>query len=319
MQEWEADAYAASTLFHDTAVRFFDEVLADPPKRSEIKDPGFYSIGTGIDDLPQALLGHSERFIFEMTERLGRRIAQMHSVLARPTGNEAFAPEPYGTEYLRSWYQTFRNIFRKMCMNVRQSRTLLEGKALTDVAPFVAGEDKVLNHFQQVYARHTGGLKIRVHDDLKLDNILFNGKDFIFIDFAGDKTRPVTERRLKRPLFGDLASVIFSIDQVMFRAIRDNQKVAEEECGFICGWRDTYRGYLYSVLLDGYFNQAAEREAMYPEAEAHIRLMLDMELVKKTSVEINAALLDGDTDRLTHALRFMTCLVDSFIETRTPA
>jgi maltose alpha-D-glucosyltransferase/alpha-amylase len=319
MQEWEADAYAASTLFHDSAVRFFDEVLANPPKSSKIKDPGFYSIGLGIDDLPQALLDHSERFIFEMTERLGRRIAQMHSVLAMPTEDEAFAPQPFGTEYLRSWYQTFRNKFRKMCINVRHARTRFEGMDLIDAAPFVADEEKVLNHFQQVYARHATGLKIRVHDNLNLGNILFNGKDFIIIDFAGNKTKPVSGRRLKRPLFGDLAAVMFSMDQVTFRAIRDNPKVAEEADGFISGWRDIYRGYLYSILLRGYFDQAAEREAMYPQDEAHIRLMLDMELVKKTSVEIDAALHDGDTDRLTHALRFMTCLVDSFVETETPS
>ena len=317
--EWEADAYIASTLFHDAAVRFFDEVLADPPKSSEIKNPGLYAIGTGLDDLPQALLGHSERFIFEMSERLGRRIAQMHSVLALPTDDEAFAPEPYGTEYLRSWYQTFRNIFRKMCMNVRRERTPFEGKELIDAAPFVAGEEKILNHFQQVYSHQAGGVKIRVHDALKLDNILYNGKDFILIDFAGDKTKPVSERRLKRPLFGDLASVMFSMDRVMFRAIRDNPKVAEEECGFICGWRDIYRGYLYSVLLAGYFDQAEQQEAMYPKDASHIRLMLDMELVKTTSVEINAALHERDMERLTHALRFMTCLVDSFMETETPA
>jgi hypothetical protein len=42
-----------------------------------------------------------------------------------------------------------------------------------------------------------------------------------------------------------------------------------------------------------------------------------MELVKNTSVEIDAALHNGDTNRLTHALRFMTCLVDSFIKTET--
>jgi maltose alpha-D-glucosyltransferase/alpha-amylase len=319
MQEWEADAYAASTLFHDTAVRFFDEVLADPSIGSAIKYPGFYSLGLGIDDIPQALLDYSERFIFEMTERLGRRIAQMHSVLALPTDDEAFAPQPFGTEYLRSWYQTFRNLFRKMCMNLRHARTLFEGREITDVAPFLASEEKVLNHFQQLYARHARGLKIRVHDNLKLDNILFNGKDFILIDFAGDKNKPVSERRLKRPLFGDLAGMMFSMDRVTFRAIRDNPKIAEEESRFICGWRDIYRGYLYSALLRGYFDQAAEREAMYPEDEAQIRLMLDMELVKKTSVEIDAALHEGGTDRLTHALRFMTCLVDSFIDPQSPS
>ena len=318
LQEWEADAYDASTLFHDAAVRFFDEVLANPPRSSEIKNPGFYAFGLGIDDLPQALLDHSERFIFEMTERLGRRIAQMHAILASPTDDEAFAPQPFGTEYLRSWYQTFRNEFRKMCLNVKQAHALFEGKRIIDVAPFVDGEEKVLKHFQQIFARHARGLKIRVHDDLKLDNILFNGKDFILIDFAGDKTKPVSERRLKRPLFGDLASVMFSMDLVASRAIRDNPKVADAN-GFVSGWSDTYRGYLYSILLCGYFDQAAEREAMYPEDKAHFRLMLDMELVKETSVEIDAALLGGDWERLNHALRFMTCLVDSFMETETPA
>lgn len=313
IEEWIADAYSACDLFYDSAMRFFDELLADPPRDEQIKRPGFYRLDTAIDDIPEVLLRHSERFIFEMAEQLGKRIAQMHAVLARPCEEEAFSPQPFSTLYLRAHYQSFRTVFRKMCMNLAREEYLFGGEKPVDAPSLIEQEEHVLHHFKHIYERRLDGMKIRIHDDLNLENILFNGKDFVMIDFGGDKTKPNSERRLKRPVFSDLADVMFSMDLATFRAIRDNPKITEEESCLIARWRDIYRGYLFGVLLSGYLSEADRTEGLYPKEPEALRLLLDMELLKKASIEANDSL--HERDRFVHALQFALSSIASYSDT----
>jgi len=309
MEEWISDSYKASIFFHDNAMRFFDEVLADSSRSSQTKTQNVYSLEQDINTITERVLQYSERFVFEMSELMGRRIAQMHTVLAQNDHDEAFSPQPFSTLYLRSYYQSFRTVFRKMCLNLAKIKALFPDEKDSEAVYLLEKEEAILKHFKIVYKESIIGLKIRIHDDLELENILFNGKDFFIIDFGGDKTKPNTERRLKHPIFSDLAEVMFSMDLATFWAIRDNPKVSEEESGFIWHWRDIYQECLYSVFLSGYFNEAGKTKGLYSKERAHIRLLLDMELMKKASIEINEAL--NDRDRFIHALRFAIGIFES--------
>ncbi len=56
------------------------------------------------------------------------------------------------------------------------------------------------------------GQRIRCHGDYHLGQLLFTGKDFVIIDFEGDTSRTIGERRVKRSPLSDVASMVRSLD-----------------------------------------------------------------------------------------------------------
>jgi maltose alpha-D-glucosyltransferase/alpha-amylase len=52
--------------------------------------------------------------------------------------------------------------------------------------------------------------RIRIHGDYHLAQVLYTGKDFVAIDFEGDSSRPLSERRIKRSPLEDVAGMLDS-------------------------------------------------------------------------------------------------------------
>jgi maltose alpha-D-glucosyltransferase/alpha-amylase len=67
------------------------------------------------------------------------------------------------------------------------------------------------NVFRQITDLADPGLRIRVHGDLHLGQVLHTGDDVVFIDFEGDSNRPLGERSMKTTPLVDVASMLHSL------------------------------------------------------------------------------------------------------------
>jgi maltose alpha-D-glucosyltransferase/alpha-amylase len=61
--------------------------------------------------------------------------------------------------------------------------------------------------------------RIRVHGDYHLAQVLYTGKDFVTVDFEGDASRPLSERRIKRSPLEDVAGMLDSFHHASHAAL----------------------------------------------------------------------------------------------------
>ncbi len=142
---------------------------------------------------------------------LGQRTAEFHTAIAADPTDEAFAPEPFTGFHQRSIYQYNRNLTGQVFLRLKdQIGTLSED--LQPLAQTVLGYQEVyLERFKQLLDCKITALRTRYHGDYHLGQALYTGKDFILIDFEGEASRNVSERRIKRSPLRDVGGMLQSI------------------------------------------------------------------------------------------------------------
>ncbi len=234
------------TFTLDALSRFFDRALESRLAPAEA-------------DRPEVLGGvFSERM-----RLLGRSLAELHRTLAEERG-AAFAPEPFGVLYQRSLYQAMRGQAGRALRLLRKQMTQLREADRALAAQVIAQRPAMLHIFERLVARRFSAAKTRVHGDLHLGQLLNTGKDFTFIDFEGEASRPLGERALKRCPLVDLAALARSLDRAAAAALH---REAEGDRETLRPWVALWVREMTAALTAEYF-AAMDGTALVPSTES---------------------------------------------------
>jgi maltose alpha-D-glucosyltransferase / alpha-amylase len=160
--------------------------------------------------------------------RLGTITSELHRTLADDSGDPAFSPEPFDPFYARSIYQTMQSNRRHTFDLLRRSRPALEGEVRARADRVLELEARADARYRSLLNHQARGMRIRIHGDLHLGQLLWTGKDFVVIDFEGEPSRPVSERRIKRSPLRDVAGMLRSFEYAALSALKQ-QPAAQAE------------------------------------------------------------------------------------------
>ena len=143
-------------------------------------------------------------FATEMAEDMGTLTAELHAALAAATGVPDFEPRPATRDELRAWARAAR-VQLSRAIDVAPGEA---GRLLHDLAPRIAAE---LTLFE---ALPSPPLLTRIHGDYHLGQVLVARDGYRIVDFEGEPTRLLDERRAHQSPLRDVASMLRSLDHV---------------------------------------------------------------------------------------------------------
>jgi maltose alpha-D-glucosyltransferase/alpha-amylase len=225
----------------------------------------------------------------EWARLLGGRTGELHRALASAPDDPVFAPEPFGTLYQRSLYDSIRSLTSRVFQTLRDTADRLPEPVRADAARMLELEPRILASCHALVRAPLSGARIRIHGDLHLGQVLYTGNDFVFIDFEGEPERSLGERRIKRSPLRDVAGMLRSFDYAAHYALLgvdpDATPVRAEDLPRLEPWARCWCCWMSSAYLRAYL-RTVEGAGLIPERDAERDLLLRALLVEKAVYEI---------------------------------
>ncbi|MCU1729746.1 maltose alpha-D-glucosyltransferase [Pseudomonas sp. 7P_10.2_Bac1] len=155
---------------------------------------------------------------------LGQRLGELHGVLAQAHDNPDFAPQITDATDTRQWASHITAQVKQALKQLKKHLPALSPEHQAKVNTLLAQQTAIADDIQQLARQTLGGLKIRVHGDLHLGQVLVVQGDAYFIDFEGEPARSLAVRRSKHSPYKDVSGVVRSFDYAAAMAISNVQQ-----------------------------------------------------------------------------------------------
>jgi len=187
-----------------------------------------------------------------LAEAMGRRLAQLHLVLARPSADPAFAPEVVDGAMAAAWAEQVAAEVERALDILARPGLLAPGAEDALARALLARRAPLLAAIRAAAPGLEGLAATRIHGDFHLGQVLVATGDAVILDFEGEPGRPLAARRAKGSPWRDVAGLLRSLDYAAAVA------AATEESGTATAAPTGRR-----AVLIGQWRQAAGRAVLH--------------------------------------------------------
>lgn len=216
--------------------------------------------------------GATREVLLASVELLGVRTAELHGALALPSENSAFAPEAI------THHECEQTIHRLIDELDHTMSSLVPSRIRSETA-LHSLRDRVAENLG-IVPPLVGYPRIRVHGDYHLGQVLRTTGDFVIIDFEGEPSRSIDERREKTSPLKDVAGMLRSLSYAVASFERARRGTPTGE---IRGWGDRAQ----EAFLSGYRSTVRKgRSRIVPDDDHDFKAALNPFMVEKALYEI---------------------------------
>jgi maltose alpha-D-glucosyltransferase/alpha-amylase len=292
MIENHGDGY---TYFQERINNFIERLLAEKNGSLLSDRLGTFAAPLAFEELPaevQDLLGAHAA---EQARLIGMRAAELHLALAAGTGKD-MKPEAFSLHYQRSLFSSITSLVRETYQNLSRHQQALPADMQERMERILAYRSELLTTLKKIYAHKMEVSKLRIHGNFHLAQVLLTGKDLAISDYSGDPLLSFSERRLRRSVFVDLASMIASIYAVAFDGFLQGQQVHTDDARRLLPMAGGWAHYISGFFVRAYKDRAAG-SILLPASAEDFETLLQYFVVQKAMIIFNGY-LKKDPQRL---------------------
>ena len=269
----------------DAIGRYFERVLSRTQDTQQV--PGVPASLLDIDfpAIPPLLQNLIGGIYLEMAHLLGKRTGELHLALSSSPEDPVFAPEPFSTLYQRAVYQSMRSLVRRVMQFLDKNLKKLPENVRGEATEILSLEPEILRRMQEILQKKISAMKIRVHGDYHLGQVLYTGDNFMIFDFEGEPERALSERRLKYSPLRDVAGMIRSFHYAAYSALLQHASIRPEDIPVLEPWADLWYHYVSGIFLSSYLNTVGGAPLL-PAERGELEILLQALLLEKAVYEL---------------------------------
>jgi maltose alpha-D-glucosyltransferase / alpha-amylase len=216
---------------------------------------------------------------------LGRRTAEMHLALASPTHDPAFSPEPLSLLDIDRLREELILHASSAFDALKENVARLPDSVLERAGLVLSRRSLVLDRFRQLTATEIHALRIRIHGDYHLGQVLRSKGDFVILDFEGEPARSLAERRTKQSPLKDVAGMLRSFSYAAFSALMKYSSRRPEDFHRLEPWARLWEQSVSSAFLRTYC-EYARGVSVVPSEPLLFQQLLEAYVIDKAFYEL---------------------------------
>jgi maltose alpha-D-glucosyltransferase/alpha-amylase len=169
---------------------------------------------------------------------------------------------------------------------LKKNLKLLPDEEIRKAAEEILQHEKdLMDRYGAILKKKLSAMKIRIHGDYHLGQVLYTGNDFVIIDFEGEPAKALSERRLKRSPFRDVAGMIRSFHYAVYTGLLKKAAIWQEDIPLLKPWADLWYKYVAGTFLRSYLETAGDAPFM-PNEREEANILLRTFLLEKAIYEL---------------------------------
>jgi maltose alpha-D-glucosyltransferase / alpha-amylase len=257
-----------------------NRAMLNHKKEGSLMDPVAY------EDIPEEFRELIDASSGEQARLLGVRTGEMHLALASRTDDPDFKPEEYSLHYQRSLYAGLQSLVRGTFLNQSKNVEKLEADVRWEAEQVLNMKEDILAVLRRIYSNKIDVIKIRIHGDYHLGQVLFTGKDFVITDFEGEPARSYSERRLKRSPLRDVAGMIRSFHYAAYGSLVLDNHIRQEDFSKLIPFVEQWYHYMSGFFMKAYL-ETVKGSAFVPKKKEDLETLMTTFLLEKAIYELN--------------------------------
>jgi maltose alpha-D-glucosyltransferase/alpha-amylase len=258
----------------DELARYYESVSTCPPPVDLGRAPSFLA-KPGRAVIPALAREHAGLYL-EAAALLGRRTGEMHLALAMPTNDSAFAAEPFTAATLAADSARIDEQIARSLEALKRGFTSLPDEFATDSAALILSRRLDLLARSRAITEappEQAGLRIRIHGDYHLGQVLRVRGDYVILDFEGEPARSLAERRAKQSPLRDVAGMIRSFSYAAWSALDHFAQRHPNTAKSLEAWAQLWQNAAATEFLNAWRTAVAANPHLTPQPQQAERLL----------------------------------------------